>query len=100
MDISHHHGPESWKNFRERRAKIVVERIRCFSQKVGAQACQQANLVHGLNQMIRREHQMAKDLKKVAGSPLPNRLVCRIGKLKSFPIIYSSSTKAYKITNN
>lgn len=43
----------------------------------------------------------AKDLKKVARSPLPNRSVCRIGKLKSFPIICSSSTRMYeRIMNN
>lgn len=43
----------------------------------------------------------AKDLKKVARSPLPNRSVCRIGKLNSFPIICSRSTRMYeRIMNN
>lgn len=36
----------------------------------------------------------AKDRKKVAGSPLPNRIVCRTGKLKSVPTTYSSLTRA------
>lgn len=36
----------------------------------------------------------AKDRRKVLRSALPNTLVCVIGKLKSFPTIYLTLTKA------
>lgn len=47
----------------------------------------------------RQSTNVTKDLKKVARSPLQNRLGCGTGKLKSFPIIYSSSTREYNIMN-
>lgn len=52
-----HLGPKRWKIFGERRARMVVGRLLCFSQEVGAKVHQQANLVDGLKQMTGRENQ-------------------------------------------
>ena len=44
------------KKLGERRAaKMVVVKVRCLNQKVGVKVSQEANLVHGLDQVTGRE---------------------------------------------
>lgn len=68
---------------------MVVGRLLCFSQEVGAKVHQQSNLVDGLKQMTGRENQHSPEhQEELSESSLPSRFVCRIEKLKSFSIIY------------
>lgn len=58
-----------------------------FSSEGGSKVMPTSNFSTQLKPDDRKSTNTAKDLRKGAGSPRPNRLVCRTGKLKSSPII-------------
>lgn len=60
-----------------------------FESEGGSKGIPRSKLSTWLRPGDRERNNPAKDCKEVLETLLPNRLICRIGKLESFPAIYS-----------